>query len=179
MRRWPLFFALIVACTGRTGSGSAPAPSPRATVQPSSAHFVLPAPDTLWKPAVARTDSQPRHWVWTIGWGGVHSMDWAAFNLVVVVPRPTTHPVAGRRLVQAAKTEYDHVEPAGSITAIGIDRAANARVNLEGAGLVIRWGPSSGLNQLVADRPESVRVTLRGRPDGGYAKFWLRPDYAP
>lgn len=179
MRRWPLFFALSLACTGRTGSVSAPAPSPSATVQPSSAHFVLPAPDTLWKPAVARSDSQPPHWVWTIGWGGIHSMDWAAFNLVVVVPRPTAHPVAGRRLVQAAKTEYDHLEPAGSITAIGIDRAANARVNLEGAGLVIRWGPSSGLNQLVADRPESVRVTLRGAPDGGYAKFWLRPDYAP
>jgi hypothetical protein len=106
-------------------------------------------------------------------------MDWSAFNLLIWVPRPTGHPVAARGLVQAAKTEYDHLEPAGSITAIDIDRAANASVKLEKAGLIIRWGPSSGLNQLLADRPDSVRVTLRSVPDAGYAKFWVRPDYAP
>jgi hypothetical protein len=180
MRSWPVLIALSVACAKPAGPAIAPSLAPSASVGRAGAVLALSVADSLWRPVTGDTASRgPPVWVWTVGWGDVHSMDLAAFNLVIVIRRPIAHPVATRRLVEAAKVEYDHLYQAGSIVAIGLDTVPNARVRLEGGRLVIRWGPSRGLDRLLADRPDSLRVSLRGWPERGYAGYWFRPRYQP
>jgi hypothetical protein len=150
------------------------------TIRPDGAVIVLPASAGLWAgpPAgsVPRADAQLQ---WIIAWGRDYRPDWGAFNLFVAVPRAVGKRDQPNRLVRQARIEYGQLEPAGSIIAMSMDRTPNAAVEWAGQALVIRWGPSSGLNQLLADRPDSLRVTMTRVPEGPVERFWLRPTYAP
>jgi hypothetical protein len=150
------------------------------TIRPDGAVIVLATSAGLWAapPAdsVQRSDPQLQ---WIIAWGCEYRPDLAAFNLIVAVPRAVGKRDQPSRLVRQARVEYGWLEPAGSILAISIDRTPNAAVEWAGGAVVIRWGPSSGLNQLLADRPDSLRVTMKRVPQGPAERFWLRPTYPP
>jgi hypothetical protein len=90
---------------------------------------------------------------WILGWAPMESREWAAYNLAVIVSRPRTGSGLPAEPIRVARVEYDRLEPAGSITAIAVDRAPNAAVDWARQTLVVRWGASSGLNPAALGPP--------------------------
>jgi hypothetical protein len=163
-----------VSCTAlhaQTPQAGEPAlPRLGACISSQRADFRLPLPDSV-APSARLS--------WAISWNERavaqhHSGD---YGLVIQDTLPEGPRPLGERLRNLAFHSY-RLEPAGSITAIVSPQEPTMTAQVREGLLYVTLGPSTPLNELLAWRPDSLRVdssfVMVGRP---VPLAWLRAAY--